>query len=1038
MTSSLHLTRLQRKVLLACHAFLALTLAAQSFATDFDYDGDGKADVAVRRVSTQFWYVKNSGDDNVNSDAQDGIQRIQFGKQATDIPVPADYDGDGITDFAVRRPSTFTWYIRNSSGSNFNSDIGDGIQREVFGQNEQDIPVPADYDGDGKADIAVRRSSTYTWYILNSSGSNFNSDNEDGIQRVVFGKNENDIPVKGDFNGDGYNDIAVRRTSNYTWYILNSDGSNYNSSNEDGIQRVVFGKDDNDIPVPADYDGDGITDIAVRRPAIFTWYILRSSDGELETIVFGKHEDDIPIPADYDGDGKADVAVRRPSNQHFYSLNSSDGEIQRINFGKQADDIPANAPIPQVIAMLDTVNTIAEPEITYTVPVSYAGEDQTVDVGTLVTLDGSGSTDSDGDPLTYDWVFITTPSGSEVILNDSASVAPTFTPDLAGEYVLGLTVNDGTENSTQDTVTITAEPLLVSVAADFHTPAPIVDILSHSRVVDWQLLSQGVADLTRFSFGVSTSSDVFILDDDNHEINPSLAISPGVIAAQSSTDEILLRSMFKFIINDDGTFRIVSTKHSNYVIDTADDSDNIILRDYRSGHRDGNTAAYLGFVISGTSPVTMTASSRWQYDATTDSFVQDSGWISKDLNYTDAQLQLTSGESSTFDLYAAPIDFDIPFDLNPDAIARVSNPEVTPFVKDADLTNTPMRINDAYAEQVAAEGNDNGTAEAALAMLESIETTLAAVGAGLRYPTAFYTTFREGLLTRVYESSDSTDGQTGQYTIPYVYFTNEADDDNVHHPFMVIASYNLPDSLTLLWDVPRPPGDGLGASYDDEAVTRSIHLETLLMKIPLRDYGEVDSLNENDMENDLATDVGETSYDHHNYASTSSTGVAIDGVLIYPSYNNRLHVSQSEAELSAHGMHSGRGLGAHYHADAFSAHAKGLNMYNLEDYEGHTHPPIISIGFDGVAGYGVYLAGDTSSDGVDLPLDEFGGHEHGDYGYHYHSFTDAEVTGSDVAYTAHQLPPLGAWAGRINDIPEFWDGTKPNTVGGMSKWLGNE
>ena len=543
----------------------------------------------------------------------------------------------------------------------------------------------------------------------------------------------------------------------------------------------------------------------------------------------------------------------------------------------------------------------------------------------------------------------------------------------------------------------------------------------------------------RFTFGPASSDDVFIVSDDNDTVSSSLSVTSSLASETSSSDEILLRSMFKLIAAENDTYRIVSTKHSNYVLDKADGSDEVILRDYRSGFRNDDNAGYLAFIITGTSPLTIEATNRFAYNSDSEDFVADAEWVSQSLVYQDETLQLSTDQSSEFYFYEPPIDFDIPFDLNPEQIERVDNPEVTPFTKEGDLSDLQRQIASEYAEQIATQGNDEDTAAAALAMLNEIQDTLEAEGAALRYPTEFYTAARAGLLNRVYESSDSTDGVLGTNTVPFVYYTNESDDDGVHHPFMVIASYGLPDSLTLLWDVPRPPGDGTTDSYDTQSVTRSLHKELFLIKIPLRDYGEVDSLTENDMENDLASDVNSEDLNHHTYASISSTGIAIDGVLIYPSYNNSLHVSQSEAELSAHGMHSGRGLGAHYHADAFSAYAKGLNMYNLEDYEGRSHPPIISIGFDGIAGYGIYLDGDTSSDGVDVALDDFGGHAHGDYGYHYHSYAiDAVSDKEQVPYKAHQLPPFGAWSGRINDIPDFWDGTAPNVVGGRSKWLGNE
>lgn len=1109
-----------------------LSCSAVYASTYYDYDGDGLADISVRRASNYYWYIQNSGDNNFNSDAQDGIQRIQFGKQATDIPVAADYDGDGITDIAVRRPSTFTWYVKNSSGGNYNSSLEDGIQRVVFGKQATDIPVPADYDGDNIADFAVRRASTYTWYILNSSGSNFNSDNQDGIQRIVFGKHEDDIPVKGDFNGDGVDDIAVRRASNYTWYIRNSDGSNYNSDVGDGIQRVVFGKDSNDIPVPADYDGDGITDIAVRRPATFTWYILQSSNGEIQRIVFGKNEDDIPVPADYDGDGKADIAVRRDANQYFYIRNSSDGEIQRINFGKQSDDIPTNAPVTEITDKLNRINDTGTDS--NTAPVANAGADQTVTVGDTVQLNGTASSDADNDSLTYSWAVATAPDGSVASLSDSAAATPMFSPDVAGEYVFTLTVHDGAlssssdsvtviataintppvanagsdqtvtvgdtvqldgsgtvdadgdsvsylwsitsipENSqaslsdagslsptfiadiegeyqvvlmvsdgnngsSQDSVTITAEGAVTDTGPDFYTPAPIVDILDNDRAVEWVAISEEASDLMRFTFGPASSDDVLVVSDDNNTVSSALSVTSSLASNSSSTDDLLLRAMFKLIAEDNDAFRIVSTKHSNFVLDKADDSDAVILRDYRSGSRDDATAGYLAFSVTGTSPLTIQAVARYYYDSESAGFVSDADWTEQYLDYQNASLQLSADTGSEFYFYEPPLDFAIPFDFNPEQIARVSNDELTPITKDGDLSDLERQISAEYAAQVATAGVDDETAAAAETMLNSIQATLESEGANMRYAAEFYLTTRTGMLSRLYESSDSTDGQLGQNTIPYVYFTNEMDDDGNHHPFMVIASYGLPDSLTLLWDVPKPPGGGDGATYEEQQVTRSIHKELFLIKVPIRDYGEVDSLTENNMENDLASDVGSALLNHHTYASVSSTGVAIDGVLIYPSYNNSLHVSQNEAELSAHGMHSGRGLGAHYHADAFSAYAKGLNMYNIEDYDGRRHPPIISLGFDGIAGYGIYLEGDTSSDGVDVPLDDFGGHEHGDYGYHYHSYAiDAVSDKEQVSYKAHQLPPFGAWSGRINDIPDFWDGTAPNVIGGRSKWLGNE
>ncbi|NCP65663.1 MAG: sulfatase-like hydrolase/transferase [Paraglaciecola sp.] len=330
---------------------VAVTKSIGNPAIKNDFDGDGQADLVIREPQSGNWYVV---------DASDNINVFRFGMQEGDIPVPGDYDGDGITDIAIRRPENSTWYILRSS---VNKDEWTTTQTIRFGLKIDDIPVPGDYDGDGKTDVAVRRASDATWYIRNSSKTNFGSVRNDGIQRIRFGLNLEDIPVPADYDGDGITDIAVWRPSTGYWYIRNSSKTNFNSAKRDGIQRIRFGLESNDIPVPADYDGDGIDDIAVRRPSNGTWYIRNSSntnynsvelDG-IQRVKFGTFSQDIPIPADYDGDGKADLAIRRVSTQTYYIQSSQTQKISSHYFPLKLRELLPTAPIFETIEHIQHV-----------------------------------------------------------------------------------------------------------------------------------------------------------------------------------------------------------------------------------------------------------------------------------------------------------------------------------------------------------------------------------------------------------------------------------------------------------------------------------------------------------------------------------------------------------------------------------------------------------------------------------------------------------------------------------------------------------
>ncbi|HMS41390.1 MAG TPA: M20/M25/M40 family metallo-hydrolase [Pyrinomonadaceae bacterium] len=150
-----------------------------------------------------------------------------------------------------------------------------------------------DFDGDAKADVSVFRPSNQVWYLNRSL---------QGFSAAQFGFSTDKI-TPADYDGDGQTDIAIYRDG--IWHLLRS---------QLGYTAIQFGLA-GDIPQPADYDGDGRADVAVFRPSNGVWYLNRSTQGFFAQ-GFGLNGDK-PVAADYDADGLADLAVFRNGIWHF-------------------------------------------------------------------------------------------------------------------------------------------------------------------------------------------------------------------------------------------------------------------------------------------------------------------------------------------------------------------------------------------------------------------------------------------------------------------------------------------------------------------------------------------------------------------------------------------------------------------------------------------------------------------------------------------------------------------------------------------------
>ncbi|MDP2606994.1 MAG: fibronectin type III domain-containing protein [Deltaproteobacteria bacterium] len=227
--------------------------------------------VGIYRPSTGEWFLDQNG--NGTWDGCEIDVCVQSFGAAGALPVVGDWDGSEFTKLGLFLPSTSQWQLDMNGDRNWDGCALDTCQESFGGSG--DMPVAGKWTTAGSDRIGTFRTDNGTWYLDASGNGNLDCLSDYCFRFSNYASG--DVPVAGDWTGSGTSRVGLYRPSTGQWFLDRNGSRSWNGCSKDTCVND-FGAP-GDLPIAGDWSGDGISKIGIFRPSTQEWMLDLNGNG---------------------------------------------------------------------------------------------------------------------------------------------------------------------------------------------------------------------------------------------------------------------------------------------------------------------------------------------------------------------------------------------------------------------------------------------------------------------------------------------------------------------------------------------------------------------------------------------------------------------------------------------------------------------------------------------------------------------------------------------------------------------------------------